>query len=50
MGGRVSVGTFKDWNELEPGYLEIHLAAYGGGAVSADYIHSLSPSPSGQGL
>ena len=41
MGSRVPVRTFMDWDEPEPGYLEIDLVAHDGGAVSGAFIHSL---------
>ena len=41
LGGRVPVRTFMDWNEPEPGYLEIDLVAHCGGTVTGSFINSL---------
>ena len=34
MGSRIPVRTFDDWNEPEPGYLEIDLVAHCGESVA----------------
>ena len=41
MGSRIPVRTFSDWNEPEPGYLEIDLVAHCGGTMAGSFIHSL---------
>ena len=41
MGSRIPVRTFNDWNEPEPGYLEIDLVAHCGVSVAGSFISSL---------
>ena len=41
LGNRVPVRTFNDWNEPEPGYLEIDLVAHCGESVAGSFISSL---------
>ena len=41
MAGRIPVRTFSDWNEPEPGYLEIDLVAHCGESVAGSFISSL---------
>ena len=41
LGGVIPVRTFSDWNEPEPGYLEIDLVAHCGGTMAGSFIHSL---------
>ena len=41
LGNRVPVRTFDDWNEPEPGYLEIDLVAHCGTSVAGSFINSL---------
>ena len=40
FGGVIPVRTFSDWNEPEPGYLEIDLVAHCGGTMAGSFIHS----------
>ena len=40
-GSRIPVRTFSDWNEPEPGYLEIDLVAHCGESVAGSFISSL---------
>ena len=41
LEGVIPVRTFSDWNEPEPGYLEIDLVAHCGGTMAGSFIHSL---------
>ena len=41
LGSRVPIRTFMDWNEPEPGYLEIDLVVHCGGMMSGSFINSL---------
>ena len=41
MGSRIPVRTFSEWNEPEPGYLEIDLVAHCGESVAGSFISSL---------
>lgn len=38
---QVPIRTFADWNEPEPGYLEIDFVVHCGGLMSGNYVHSL---------
>lgn len=38
---RIPVRTFSDWDEPQPGFLEIDFVAHCGGTVSGAFIHSL---------
>jgi hypothetical protein len=38
---QVPVRTFDDWNETEPGFLEMDLVAHDGGIASGDYCQTL---------
>ena len=39
---KVSVRTFADWDEPEPGFLEIDLVAHCGGLMAGSFIHTLA--------
>ncbi len=41
MGSRIPVRTFSDWNEPEPGYLEIDLVAHCADSIAGSFISSL---------
>lgn len=38
---QVPVRTYDDWNEAQPGFLEMDLVAHDGGTASGDYCHTL---------
>jgi len=38
---KIAVRTFADWNEPEPGFLEVDLVAHSGGSMAGSFIHSL---------
>jgi hypothetical protein len=37
----VPVRTFADWNEQQPGFLEIDLVAHGGDSAAGEFLHTL---------
>ena len=41
VSSQVPVRTFKDWNDPNPGYLEIDFVVHGGGLISGSLIYTL---------
>lgn len=41
VSGQIPVRTFSDWNEPEPGYLEIDFVAHSGGSMADSFLHTL---------
>jgi hypothetical protein len=41
LKSQIPVRTFADWNEKEPGFVEIDLVAHDGGCAAGDYVQTL---------
>ncbi|HEW78700.1 MAG TPA: transposase [Phycisphaerales bacterium] len=41
VGNQIPVRTFNDWNDPNPGYLEIDFVVHGGGLISGSLIYTL---------
>ncbi len=37
----IAIKTFSDWDEPEPGFLEIDFVVHGGGSMAGEYLHTL---------
>lgn len=42
MSKEVPVKTFSDWQDPEPGFLEIDFVVHGGGSMAGEYLHSFT--------
>ena len=40
--GQITVRTFADWGDPQPGFMEIDLVAHGGGATVGNFVHTLT--------
>jgi len=49
VSNQIPVRTFKDWNDPNPGYLEIDFVVHGGGLISGSLIYTLVATDVGSG-
>lgn len=40
LNKEIPIKTFSDWQDPEPGYLEIDFVVHGGGSMAGEYLHS----------